>query len=218
LVNLKYLLLILRLTYFSARFKIGDFKGMLKYCGLSDLELSDLLKSGDHHAYSEIYTRYKGPLYIHAYNKLRNREEAKDLVQELFTVLWNKRETLLLTDNLASYLYGAVRNRVFRIIGRKGIESSYITSIQESVNKSNCITDHRVRESLLQKMIDREIASLPPKMKEVFLMSRKDNLSHKEIADKLGIAEPTVKKQVNNALKTLRVKLGLFAYLIFLLK
>jgi RNA polymerase sigma-70 factor (family 1) len=191
---------------------------MLKYCGLSDLELSDLLKSGDHHAYSEIYTRYKGPLYIHAYNKLRNREEAKDLVQELFTVLWNKRETLLLTDNLASYLYGAVRNRVFRIIGRKGIESSYITSIQESVNKSNCITDHRVRESLLQKMIDREIASLPPKMKEVFLMSRKDNLSHKEIADKLGIAEPTVKKQVNNALKTLRVKLGLFAYLIFLLK
>ncbi|MNH46718.1 RNA polymerase sigma factor [compost metagenome] len=67
-------------------------------------------------------------------------------------------------------------------------------------------------------MIDREIASLPPKMQEVFLMSRKDNLSHKEIADKLGITEPTVKKQVNNALKTLRVKLGLFAYLIFLLK
>jgi RNA polymerase sigma-70 factor (family 1) len=191
---------------------------MHKYYGLSDVELSDLLKSGDHLAYSEIYSRYKGPLYIHAYNKLRNREEAKDLVQELFTVLWNKRETLLLTDNLASYLYGAVRNRVFRIIGRKGIESSYITSIQESVNKSNCITDHRVRESLLQRMIDREIASLPPKMKEVFLMSRKDNLSHKEIADKLGIAEPTVKKQVNNALKTLRVKLGLFAYLIFLLK
>lgn len=191
---------------------------MHKYCGLSDLELSDLLKSGDHLAYSEIYIRYKGPLYIHAYNKLRNREEAKDLVQELFTVLWNKRETLLLTDNLASYLYGAVRNRVFRIIGRKGIESSYITSIQESVNKSNCITDHRVRESLLQKMIDREIASLPAKMQEVFLMSRKDNLSHKEIADRLGIAEPTVKKQVNNALKTLRVKLGLFAYLIFLLK
>lgn len=191
---------------------------MHKYYGLSDVELSDLLKSGDHLAYSEIYTRYKGPLYIHAYNKLRNREEAKDLVQELFTVLWNKRETLLLTDNLASYLYGAVRNRVFRIIGRKGIESSYITSIQDSVNKSNCITDHRVRESLLQKMIDREIASLPAKMQEVFLMSRKDNLSHKEIAEKLGITEPTVKKQVNNALKTLRVKLGLFAYLIFLLK
>ncbi|MEQ7801481.1 RNA polymerase sigma-70 factor [Pedobacter sp. ASV1-7] len=191
---------------------------MHKYCGLSDVELSDLLKSGDHFAYSEIYTRYKGPLYIHAYNKLRNREEAKDLVQELFTVLWNKRDTLLLTDNLASYLYGAVRNRVFRIIGRKGIESSYITSIQDSVNKSNCVTDHRVRENLLQKMIDREIDSLPPKMKEVFLMSRKENLSHKEIADKLGITEPTVKKQVNNALKTLRVKLGLFAYLIFLLK
>ncbi|MFA4869124.1 MAG: RNA polymerase sigma-70 factor [Pedobacter sp.] len=191
---------------------------MHKYYGLSDVELSDLLKSGDHLAYSEIYTRYKGPLYIHAYNKLRNREEAKDLVQELFTVLWNKRETLLLTDNLASYLYGAVRNRVFRIIGRKGIESSYITSIQDSINKSNCITDHRVRESLLQKMIDREIASLPAKMQEVFLMSRKDNLSHKEIAEKLGITEPTVKKQVNNALKTLRVKLGLFAYLIFLLK
>ena len=188
---------------------------MREYAKITDLELVDLLKLSDHKAYSEIYNRYKGPLYIHAYNKLRNREEAKDLVQELFTAFWNKRETLALTDNLASYLYGAVRNRVFRIIGRKGIESDYIESIQKSINKNNCITDHRVRESLLQAMIDQEIASLPPKMQEVFLMSRKDNLSHKEIAEKLGIAEPTVKKQVNNALRTLRAKLGLVAYLIF---
>lgn len=191
---------------------------MGKYSGLSDVELTDLLKSGDHLAYSEIYNRYKGPLYIHAYNKLRNREEAKDLLQELFTVLWNKRETLLFTNNLASYLYAAVRNRVFRVIGRKGLESSYISSIQETVNNGNCITDHLVRESLLQSVIDKEIASLPDKMREVFLLSRKDNLSHKEIANKLGITEPTVKKQVNNALKTLRVKLGLITYLIFILK
>jgi RNA polymerase sigma-70 factor (ECF subfamily) len=66
-------------------------------------------------------------------------------------------------------------------------------------------------------MIDREIDALAPKMREIFLLSRRSNLSHKEIAQKLGIAEPTVKKQVNNALKTLRVKLGLLSFLFLLI-
>jgi RNA polymerase sigma-70 factor (ECF subfamily) len=190
---------------------------MFAYSTLSDQELSDLLKKGDHRAYTEIYNRFKAPLYVHAYNKLRNREEAKDLIQELFTTLWNNRESLHLGGHLSSYLYTAVRNRVFRSISRLGLEYAYVNSIQDSVNQGICITDHRVRENQLQAMIDREINALAPKMREIFLLSRKSNLTHKEIALKLGIAEPTVKKQVNNALKTLRVKLGILTFLFLLI-
>ena len=194
-----------------------SFTPMSAYSVLSDQELSNLLKQGDHRAFTEIYNRFKAPLYVHAYNKLRNREEAKDLIQELFTALWNNRETLRFGEHLSSYLYTAVRNRVFRSISRLGLEYTYISSIQSSVNQGSCITDHRIRENQLQAMIDREINALSPKMREIFLLSRKSNLSHKEIALKLGIAEPTVKKQVNNALKTLRVKLGLLTFLFLLL-
>lgn len=190
---------------------------MSEYSELSDQELSALLREGDHSAYTEIYNRFKAPLYIHAYNKIRNTEGAKDLVQELFVSLWNNRETLNLGDHLSSYLYTAVRNRVFRTISRLGLEYAYISSIQHSVNQGTCITDHRVRENQLQEIINREINALPPKMREIFLLSRRSNLSYLEISEKLGIAKPTVKKQVNNALKTLRVKLGMSTFLIMLL-
>ncbi len=191
---------------------------MAAYRDLSDVELTILLKEGNHSAFTELYNRFKGPLYIHAYNKLRNTEEAKDTVQELFTKLWNNKETLTLTSDLVSYLYTAVRNRVFRQIERKGLESGYISSIQDSINNRSNMTDHRVRENMLSAMIEKEIAALPQKMREIFLLSRKANLSHKQIADQLGIAEPTVKKQVNNALKILRVKLGIIVYLLMLIR
>jgi RNA polymerase sigma-70 factor (family 1) len=189
----------------------------LIYSKLGDLELSLLLKEDDRHAFTEIYDRYKAPLYVHAYNKLRNTEEAKDLVQELFVSLWNNRNTHNLGGHLSSYLYAAVRNRVFRVISRLGSEYIYISSIENSINKSICITDHRIREKQLLEMIDREIDALPPKMREVFILSRKEHLSHLQIAEKLNIAEPTVKKQINNALKVLRLKLGIFTFLLFLI-
>jgi RNA polymerase sigma factor (sigma-70 family) len=75
-----------------------------------------------------------------------------------------------------------------------------------------------VREHQLSQLIEQEINQLPPKMREIFVLSRKHNLSHRQIAEQLDIAEPTVKKQVANALKILRTKLGLFAYLMMLIK
>jgi len=191
---------------------------MANYSKLSDAELAELLRNADHAAFTEIYNRFKSPLYIHAYNQLRDTEEARDLVQDLFINIWDQSHKLVITDTLSSYLYTAVRNRVFRIISRKGLESKYISSIQKSVNEGHCVTDHRVRERLMQERIDREIDALPAKMKEIFLLSRKANLSHREIAGKLGISEPTVKKQVNNALKIMKSKFGLIVYLMLFFK
>jgi RNA polymerase sigma-70 factor (family 1) len=183
---------------------------------LSDNELLSQLREGDHHAYTEIYNRYSGVLYVHAYNKLRDREESKDILQELFTAIWNNRSELEIRTNLSGYLYTAIRNRVFKQLSRKQREEQYTESIQQSVNEGHCVTDHLVRENQLAAIIEKEINALPAKMREIFLLSRKAQLSHKEIAEQLGLDESTVKKQVNNALKRLRAKLGLFNYLLFL--
>ncbi|EOR96799.1 RNA polymerase ECF-type sigma factor [Arcticibacter svalbardensis MN12-7] len=180
---------------------------MTAYQSLTDLELTNMLKIGDHSAYTEIYSRYNRLLYIHAYNKLRDREAAKDILQELFTALWNNKERFIIQTNLSGYLYTAIRNRILKLIAHKSIEGTYVISIQNTNQHENGFTDHRLRENQLATIIEREIAKLPEKMREVFLLSRKDQLSHSEISNRLGIAEPTVKKQVNNALKILRVKL-----------
>jgi len=184
----------------------------------SDELLVSQLKEGSHVAYTEIYNRYSGILYLHAYNKLRDRDEAKDILQELFTNIWNNRSQLIIQTNLASYLYVALRNRILKQISRSELQSNYIASIKNFTADGECITDHLVRQNQLSAIIEKEIDALPPKMREVFLLSRKHHLSHKQIAEQLGIAEPSVKKQVNNALKILRGKLGLIAWLFLLIK
>jgi RNA polymerase sigma-70 factor (family 1) len=185
---------------------------------LSDSELLDLLKSGSQAAYTEVYDRYQGLLYIYACKITREENEAADIVQEVFIYLWDKRAQTHFRASLASYLYSAVRYKFFNLLDHKKVRADYAASLQEFMNEGYAETDYVVREKDLARLIEKEIALLPTKMREVFELSRKAHLSHKQIAEKLGLSEKTVKNQVNNALKELRVKLGLFSFLIFLIK
>lgn len=186
---------------------------------LSDAELVDLLKSGDQLAYTEIYDRYILILLNHAYNKTRDREEAKDIVHEVFTTLWARRENFNCQSNLSGYLYAAVRNNILNQVVHNDVKGKYLASIAQFINYNNSqvITDHLVREHQLSSIIEKEIAELPPKMREVFELSRKQHFSHKQIAEMLEISEQTVSKHVTNALRILRVRLGIFIYLVWLI-
>lgn len=188
---------------------------MLPYQNYTDHELLSLLKDDDYLAYTEIYDRYSGILYIHAYKRLKDREEAKDVVQELFTALWMKRLDFELRTHLAGYLYTAIRNRALRVISHKQIESTYFSSLQQSILEGNAVTDHLIREKELATLIEKEIDALPVKMRHVFKLSRTLHLSHREIAERLDLSEDTVKKHVNNALKVLRIKFSHFLSFLF---
>jgi RNA polymerase sigma-70 factor (family 1) len=189
----------------------------MNYSSLSDSDLADLLKSDDKAAFSAIYDRFKWVLYLHAVKRCGNREEAMDIVQELFTTLWDKRAELNIRTQLSGYLYASVRNRVIKLIGHRQVVTKHVDSLKNSINFDTCITDHRVRENNLTEIIEKEINELPEKMREIFIMSRKLHMTHKEIAENLGIQESTVKRQVSNALQQLRIKLGLISFLIFLI-
>lgn len=190
---------------------------MLPYATYTDNELFSLLNKDDYLAYTEIYDRYAPLLYMHAYKRLKNREEAKDIIQELFIAIWERRSEIELKSNLSGYLYTSVRNRVLKVISHKQVESSYFISLHDSIQKGYANTDYLIREKELIDLIEKEINALPSKMRLVFNLSRKSHLSHKEIAEKLDLSESTVKKQVNNALKVLRLKLQALLYLIIFL-
>jgi RNA polymerase sigma-70 factor (ECF subfamily) len=181
-----------------------------------DQELVALLRQGSEAAYTEIYNRYKNLLQNHAYKKLEDFDEVKDVLQELFTQLWVKREELPETTNLRGYLYITMRNKIFNIIAHRKVTSAYIQSLQEFIREENYITDLLVREKEFKAMIDKEIDALPAKMQKVFRLSRDSGLSHREIAEQLDISEQTVSKQISNAIKVLRVKLGAFFFMVFL--
>jgi RNA polymerase sigma-70 factor (family 1) len=190
---------------------------MQNYKNLSDVELLNLLRESDHAAYTEIYNRYFYLMYTHAYKKLRDEEQAKDVIQDLFANLWFKREFELKTNRLGGYLYTSVRNKVFDLFAREQVKEKYLDSMESyfALNKS-ISADYRIREKELKAYIEKEIQKLPPKMKLIFELSRKEQLSHQEIAERLETTRDNVSTQLTTALRRLKTKLGLIAYIYFL--
>lgn len=190
---------------------------MDRYSGQSNQQLMDLVRQHDEQAFTEIYNRYKGVLFVHAYRMLENAEEAQDVIQDLFTVLWSRRSEIVLTGSLSSYLYAAVKNRILDQMARDKTRDRYIDSLAGFIEEGEYITDHQLRENELSRLIEKEVALLPPKMRQIFELSRLNNLSHKEIAKEMNISDKTVKKQISNALIILRKKIDVaFAVLMVL--
>lgn len=180
---------------------------MTNYSQHNDQALITLLKEGDELAFAELHCRYKAVLFLHTYRMLRNEDEAKDIIQEVFTTLWTRRNDIPAIASLASYLYSAARNKVLDSIARKKTEQKYMRSLALFLEEGENITEKELREKELARLIEREVSRLPARMREIFELSRYENLSYKEIAEALNISDKTVKKQVSNALVILRKKL-----------
>lgn len=192
---------------------------MADYNTLSDIELTKLLSESNHAAYTEIYNRYFQLLFVHAYKKVEDEDQAKDIIQDLFTSLWIKRDTYIIGDNLAAYLFVSVRNKIFDLFAHEKVKSNYLLSLKDFISFGGYNdTDHLIREKQLRAYIEKQIQALPPKMRLIFEMSRIEQLSHTEIAEALGTTENNVSHQVRSALKVLRTKLGLVMYIYFLIK
>ena len=185
------------------------------YSEYSDKVLADLICGGNADAFSEIYKRYRGVLYLHALRMLKSEEEAKDIVQDLFAVFWSKREEIEVTGSISGYLYTAVKNRILDHIAKAQTRHKYISSMASFLEEGELVTDNQVREHELATLIEREVELLPEKMKQIFKLSRQENRSHKDIALELKLSDKTVKKQVSNAILILRKKLDV-AFLLLL--
>ena len=176
---------------------------------LNDQELLLLLKEGERAAFTETYNRYSGLLYVFAYKRLKNREEAKDIIHELFLGLWANCKNLNTNTILPAYLYMVVRNKIINLVSRQKVAARYIDSFQCYLDETQTDnTDYLVRHNELLAFIEAEVANLPPRMQQVFELSRKTNLTRKEIAKELNVSEETVKSQMHSALKIIKVKLG----------
>lgn len=180
---------------------------MNAYRSLSDNELAAKLNQQDKHALEEIYLRYWAALYDYARKLLKDQDTAEDVVQDLFTHLMTNMEQITITGSMQSYLYNAIRNRVIKAYYKDQNRAKYIASLKDFMAHGSCAADERILEREMQQRIEAAIASFPPKMREVYEMSRLENISRKEIAIATHTTENTVKTQMKRALKILRTKL-----------
>jgi RNA polymerase sigma-70 factor (family 1) len=188
---------------------------MSAYSLYSDQELTTLLKEGDPVALKEIHARYNAMLYAHAYKRYPYREEVRDILQDLFIYLWDNRDALVFNTGLPAYLYAAVRNRLLSLYRKQKTRGIYAASLQSYIDQGENQTDDNYQEKELLEIINKEIAALPPQMRLIFELSRNQELTHNEIAEKLNLSPHTVRTQVRSALRILRLKLGANIFLLF---
>ncbi len=174
---------------------------------LSDKNLVDLCREGDTKAFEELYNRYWCKLYSSAFKRIRVREVAEEIVQELFTSLWLNREKLVIHTSFQNYLYSSVRYLVFAYFSKEYSRKSYEEFALGKVSIYDNSTEEVIALHDLGKNLDAELSHLPGRCRSVFELSRKQYKSNKEIASVLGISEKTVENQLTKALRILRVNL-----------
>ncbi len=177
------------------------------------------LKQGDRLAFDLVFKSYWDPLLIYLSKLVKDRTDAEDLLQNIFVNLWNKAQSSEI-QHLHTWLYGAARKSALFYHRTQGNQKKLIASILDYIQVEGFSLSEQQQGKELQQIIDREIEQLPAKMKEVFILSRQEQLSYKEIAERLEISDQTVKKQISNALSILRNNLkkqGLYSLLLLLL-
>lgn len=162
------------------------------------------LIEGDEDAFCELYAAYKNRLIFFAMRFLKSREYAEDVFQDAFTVVWQSRRFIDPDASFSSYLYTIIRNRLLNQLRDAANEEKLKQSI---LSQALDYTDNTKREVMLNDLkfiISRALEQLTPRQREVFEMSREAQLSHKEIAGKLGISVNTVQEHISSSLKMIR--------------
>ncbi len=173
----------------------------------SDQELLMLLQQDDRHAFKEIYQHYWYKLYMVAYKRLRSKETSEEIVQNIFTKLWMNRKEMKVTGLLEAYLYTAVRYAVIDHLEKEATRKK----ISTFAYYHHQTTDNSTEESLdlhdLELHVQTNIKKLPSKCQSVFILSRQEYKTNREIAWLLGISEKTVENHMTNALRIIRTGL-----------
>ena len=181
---------------------------MKAYKDLSEAELVFLLREGDHGAFKEVLSRYNAIIINYAYRRVQDRDLAKDLAQDVFTSLWEKRLKYAFNENIEAHVFTAIRSRLIDYYRRQNVSQKYMDSFTAFYSEEENTTDYLVRHHNLSAIIEQEIAALPPKMREVFELSRNKEMQRKEIAMLLDMPENTVKTNLQRALRILKRKFG----------
>lgn len=165
------------------------------------------LIEGDEDAFCELYAAYKNRLIYFAMRFLKSREYAEDIFQDAFAVVWQGRRFINPDASFSAYLYTIVRNRILNQLRDLSNQDKLREQIlSQAVNYTNETKDEIIANDLRQ-FISRALQQLTPRQREIFQMSRKRQMSHREIAEVLGISVNTVQESISISLRTLRTYL-----------
>jgi RNA polymerase sigma-70 factor, ECF subfamily len=169
-----------------------------------DNNLSSLLKQGEKSAFATLFKNYSQKLYRFSYSYLRCREDAEEVVQEVFFKVWEKRNELRPDLSLNHFLFTIAYNITLNILRKRKNGIKAMAVHLEKMPSSHLHVEEELWDSEFQQRAKVAIAALPPQRKRIYLLSREQHLSYKEIGEKLNISPKTVEVHISQALKDIR--------------
>lgn len=173
---------------------------------------------GDRNAFRYFFEKYYTELcnFVNIY--VHDTNLAEEIVQDIFVYFWENKSHLQLTHSVKSYLFSASKYRSLNEIRNQSTRKRILNGLKTADTDYQTDTDeYYFNAEQFRSILNAAVENLPPKCREIFLLSKDKNLSHKEIAEKLGISAKTVENQITIALKKLRGHLAPYRKEIFLL-
>ncbi|MCC8409469.1 RNA polymerase sigma-70 factor [Mucilaginibacter sp. UR6-1] len=186
----------------------------MAYKDLPDHILLEKFRENDIKAYDALFFRYFRKIHAFAKSSVRDDETAKELAMDVMVRLWQKKGEIVIQTDLNAYLYQSIRNALYNNWKRKAIIISPLANLAESFEPIARTADHALNCKELQQYYQEKLNQLSPQRKEVFKMSREQNMSYAEIADHLNLSVHTVRNHVSASLQYFREHLNEFATLL----
>lgn len=189
--------------------------GPTKY--LNDSDILEQIAKGDLNAYRYLFDKYFLELCNFLLLYLRDKSFAEEVALEIFTVIWERREQLQVRSNIKAYLFTAGKNRAISIFRRSKQHLLSSLDVEDQSSAADIGSDKYLENQELRQLIEKAIKGLPEQSRKIYQMAWEENLSHKEIAEKLGLSPKTVENHVGIALRKLRKQLRPYYEQIFML-
>ena len=170
--------------------------------------LIESIQNGDERAFEYLFKEYYLPLSRFAWRYVKSKAIAEELVQELFTILWEKRESWDTTGSIRSYLYISIRNLALNHLKHQEVKDKYDPEWMDKKENPEIKFQDDYREQQVRDAIAKAIEELPERSKMTYKLHRYDGLTYGEIAKVMDVSEKTVESQMSRTLKKLRNRLA----------
>jgi len=171
-----------------------------------DQSLLFALQQGSNEAFAEVYRRYSRMLFLQAYQKIGVKEVCEDILQDVFSTLWAKKEGLQPGRSLKAYLQGILRHKVIDYYRLSCLHLKHLNALTEMLDKPESPVTDALHAKESASVLQQHIQSLSYSVRTIFLLSRHEGLSVEDISQKLQLSNQTVRNQISKALKLLRHK------------
>jgi RNA polymerase sigma-70 factor (family 1) len=172
-----------------------------------EIELIGRLQKGDVDAFDMIYTKYSGKLYAFGLKYLRSTAESEELVQSVFLKLWENQKSLRIDTSFKSFLFTIAYNDICKLFRKRNYHQQFIRETLYENSQTSFSMEESVEYKSVLARVEKIINILPKRQKEIFLKSRMEGKSTKEIADEIGLSPGTVDNYISESLRFIRSRL-----------